>query len=67
MEVDEESCPNLWDVWDCRAAFCPGRHQVLRFRFMVFLFFVHAEEGVLVKVDGDGMFVGAAEAVACVQ
>lgn len=51
----------------CRGAFCPGRHQVLRFRFMVFLFFVHAEEGVLVKVDGDGMFVGAAEAVACVQ
>lgn len=34
---------------------------------MVFLFFVHAEEGDPVKGDGDEMLVGAAEAVACVQ
>lgn len=37
---------------------------MLRFRFMIFLFFIHAEEGVPVKGDGDGVLVGAVEAVA---
>lgn len=80
MEADDESYPSPRDVPGCGAVggpempcspggggFCPGRRQMLRFRFAVSLVFVHAEEGGPAGGDGGGVLAGAGGAVACVR